>query len=459
MILTDRSRWAARQRCARAEFHEYRFAGTGIRSVSESLPLATGIAVHEALGAILSVEGRDAWREKITEAVKRYHDKCAGAEFAEAPSDETTYVIAEQSALIEGICWGFIRVVLPWLRAEFEILASERETEWVIGCDCGLGDGVGTPGEHDQRPRPDLTPGCSGVALMLRPDLITRRRSDGVLGIMDFKTAAGELDLREHEHSVQMSLGCLAAEKLFEEPCNHYYLLGCLKGRREGEWDWETSSKGGLKRQGSVFCYGWYKPANPPFEEAEWKWSHEYYDQTPVGVQKGKPPGPRGYRHTLGKGWAKVPVWERSGGVEGWVMDTLPPEVVAEQFQILGPLQKPGVLYAGFLRQLRTQELRGADGMWQLYEAEQEQQSENPTIAAVGHDISEEILDSHFPQSWNCFPFGGVACSYLPLCRREPGYEDPLGGARYRVREPHHEAEKVAFAARENSLDKQPTDA
>lgn len=415
MIVLDRSRWKRGHECARARFLEYDLGGTGIRPKTQSLPLATGSAIHAPLAEILQavIKGdievdRKFVRQVIGEHVKTYRDSCLASGFSDEVgaegATETRYIVDEQATLIEGLVWCFWAEMLPWLRNEFEILAAEQEVNYVLGCTCGLGDGVGGPEDHAAKLRVLSQTGCQGVVLMLRPDFIARRKSDGALGVWDFKSTSGSLDATEYEHSVQMALGCLAAEKMFGESCSHYYLLGLKKGRRSRPWKQET----GIKKQESILCYGYYKPSSPPVQAQKWEFEYQ-----------------------RGKDWSKVPIWEANTLVqyadiaeemtraEIWVNDVLPKEKRKEQLEILGPCQRPEHLLGEFLSQL-------------VYEEQ--------TWAA---NLADPQL-IRFPQSWNCHSWGR-ACEFLSICRKYPGLETPeaaLTSEQFERREPNHPYEK-----------------
>jgi hypothetical protein len=432
VILLDRSRWKTGHECPRKRFYEYNLGGRGIRPRAQSLPLATGSAIHAPLAEILQtlIKGdikidRAFIRQVIASHVATYRASTLASGFSDEPgmegSAEVKYVVDEQATLIEGMVWAFYQEFLPWLQKEFEVLAAEQEVLYVIGCTCGLGDGVGAPEDHGRRTL--IGPGvhngkleyvepCKGVALMLRPDFIAKRRSDGALGVWDFKTTSYGLDQTEYEHSVQMALGCLAAEKLFNEPCGHYYLVGFRKGKREGAWSAETKSKSGLKKQSSPLCYGYYKAPSPPVQKEAWAPDYQ-----------------------RGSAWAKVPIWEayfadrpaEMSRVEFWIQNHLG-EKLKEQMEILGPCQRPEHLLGEFLSQLVYGEEEWAE-----------------RVRVVAEDPGQ--LHAVIPQSWDCHQFGR-ACEFLAICRKYPGLETPeaaLTSDAYEAREPNHQAEKEAL--------------
>lgn len=414
MILLDRSRWAAHFRCPRARFLAYQFAGTGIRLPQAAMPLATGSALHHPIECMLGMlrAGTYPTEQDVRGIVKQAHDA-----YRESVKDgfqdgvqahEVQYVVSEQCALIEGSTWAFYLEVFPWMRDEFEILEIEQEHDFAARCTCGLGVGVGTLSDHRARE-------CKGVLLMLRPDFVTKRRSDGSVGAWDIKSSGYDLDRKQHEHSVQLALNCMGVEKDLGQPVQHYYLLGVLKGKREFQ---NRKERTGLKHQQSPFCYGWMKPGDPSFHiKAEW--SPEY---------------------TSRKGFSKVPIWEAYfpekpegiSNVEWWTREYLPKEKRKAQFDILGPCQRPQQLEEAWLGSASALELETQGRLALLDE-----------VSALGEEAWEQALDENFPQSWNCFPYGGGGggCQFLRVCRKEIGWQELLTSGVYVRRDPHHQQE------------------
>jgi len=59
IIWVDRSRVLSRHRCELARWLEYHYGGLGVRPKATAIPLATGIVVHEGLGALMVGKGED----------------------------------------------------------------------------------------------------------------------------------------------------------------------------------------------------------------------------------------------------------------------------------------------------------------------------------------------------------------------------------------------------------------
>jgi hypothetical protein len=379
--------------------------GTGLSPAFSSIPLARGIHVHQALAELLvaskdSISPRETVREVLATAVSVYRQSATDFE-----GDQAAFLVNEQAHLIEALVWAFYRLTLPWLLDTFEIVSVEQEYDYVMGCSCGLSDGVGTERDHDLR-------GCSGVLLMTRPDFITRRKEDGSYGVWDFKTSGYALDQREYQHGVQFAINTVGAEAALGVEIGHYYLCGLISGKREADRGDET----GLKKQRSSLCYGYYKAGDPPFGLA----------QLQVGG-------------TTKKGFVRFPVWELPhvnavptgvSPAEWWVMDMMTGEELDGVAQVLGPQQKPAFLMESVISQMIDNEKD-----WR----------EKTEMHEMGR--TPDSLDYHFRQSWDCLPFRDSPCSYVPVCYKHAGHEDPAsmigqrGEKLYKVRVPHHKQE------------------
>jgi len=441
--LVDRSRildqWSW---CSRRRYLQYHSGplGYGIRPKRKAIPLATGLYIHAAIADLLTLnkdDDRAGAREIIAKQLKRYREAVkAGFQGIAEQSPEYDFLEDEQASLIEGLFWGFRRVVLPVLRARFNLLAIEREEGMVVDCTCGLGEGVGELPDHEARD-------CEGTAVMSRPDLLVEDKVSGEVGNLDFKTSGDCLAVNfpdQFEDNVQLVLGSLGAEKRLGREISHCYILGLNKG-------WRVKSKlpedfgrvkTGPRKQESVFCYAWKREANPPNWAEDWRWSFEYEEvHAATGEMK---------RHTLkGKGYDKAPIWtlqaaamEGMSALEYWV-EWLPEDVVAGEFRLLGPIPMPRHLGKDVLEAITHEERRNRERLWEVYEA----------IEAHGWTSAEvqSALNQHFPQSWDCKRYGGH-CPMLKICKRDVGWEDPIGSGDYILRRPHHQPEVAQMLAR-----------
>jgi len=176
--------------------------------------------------------------------------------------------IAEQAALLEAFGWAFLRVRLPRLLEEYELLDVEREEYTLLSGDVGL---------------------------QSRCDAVLRRRSDQRLFIYNLKTS-GNPDKRwkdSFEVDAQLMTETLAVERRLGERVYGVIIDGFDKGVRV-ELDFQT-----LKER--------------PKAEAE-KWVGQR-SRLIYGYKCEDIPGRPtlyDYEGTTRKGWGKFAVWEEA---------------------------------------------------------------------------------------------------------------------------------------------------
>lgn len=427
--LTDRSRYLlGLQECQMKRYYAFHSGtnGYGVVRKAQSIPLATGTFVHAALEQVLiHVRAAQVMTPKldltsesfrkfvcgvIEKEVSNYKKLIEARGLLNTPQEEIQYVIKEQSALIQALVWGWVRAMLPVIIEEFEILEIEREEIYVIGCTCGKG-----PSSYNHKDD------CSGIGMMSRPDFVMRRKSDGEIGVHDFKTTASVTEgyVTEWQSSVQMAVGTLGVEARLGQPVTHYYIHALIKGQRKSEYNVTTGDYDGPERQHSHLVYGYCKPANPPLTKDDWQPKWKYL-------------GTDGKNHTIGKQYVKRPVWEYPGGVEQWIFD-LPMEMIYESFPVIGPYGRQTKMIPGFLSEMYYEEHRWQERLQKIYEAPQE--------------AKELVLLAEVPRSWGCYKYG-KPCVYMDTCYKVPGYESPVASGKFVERRPHHEPEVTQMLER-----------
>jgi hypothetical protein len=439
--LTDRTRYInGLEFCPRSRFLSTAFgpSGYGLARKAQSIPLATGTLYHVSIGEV------NAWvmahdqlppdavvREAIAKAEAQY-DRVVEIRGLVDEGHRLEEVAREQKALIAGLTWSYVLSLLPWLHEQARLISVEHDDAKVLACTCGLGDLIGGLADHEARD-------CEGVGFQFRLDLVTEYRSrPGVLAYWEFKGTGttGERFESQWETSPQFPLGAVMEQERLGAPVAEAWVIGLIKGRREGDtWNPEARKREGDLRQQSVLCYGYHKPANPPLEQEDWAPQWEYYDDF-------------GKRHTLGKGYTKRGVWTLDlpeGSVaspsEAWCK-TLPPELLAKQIMLIGPLQVSPVLSQGVIEELVGEELRWRANLWTLHEV----------LEANGYDWTCEAYQAELrrliPRSWACRRYGKRhQCSYVPICFEHEGWKDPLNNG-FIPRRPHHSAERTQLEAR-----------
>jgi len=441
--LTDRSRYTTGlDKCARERFLSYHFgpSGYGIARQAQAIPLATGSYVHEGIAKVLEYcQHHDQLPpdqiirmacESASQAYVKVIEARGLRNLDEGERVET--IITEQSYLIEGLIWAFALSFLPWLMGECRIIEVEREELLVVGCTCGLGDAIGEQAEHEAR-------GCEGIGFQSRPDFLTEYRArPGVLAYWELKTVGSISEPWETqwETSIQFAAGALGASKRLELPIAESYVVGLIKGRREGStYNPETKKREGALMQQSVFCYGYRKPGNPPLEDEDWQPSYNYTDE-------------QGKGHTLGKAYSKAPLWDlkaQAGDIsvpEFWAK-WIPQEHLAKQITLIGPLPINDVLVSELVEELVAEEQKWKRIVWELYEVLQGDAKGDWTSQPY-----QAALRRLVPRSWSCRRYGKRhECQYATICFSKEGWADPLNNG-YVLRRPHHDAEMAQMKAR-----------
>lgn len=437
----------------------------GIQLKGTKIPLMTGIGAHGGLAPILAYCRDQYTRQDQVQAVLTTTDQITGElvfplvpdlvvrTAIQAAQGEYWAVVEargfaylkdepavaeltrEQNYLIEGMIWAWVLEVLPEVLLRGRIIECEQEGCYIIGCTCGLGDGILGREEHIAR-------GCQGIALQNRPDFILETWHTGELEYHEFKTTGMDHSTfrDKWEVCIQMFATTLDVERRWGKNVASVYVHGLIKGKREGEYNWESGKKDGIIRQQSKFCYGYRKPGNPPMEEEEWAFDYDYQELDPAtGEVKNR---------RLGKAYKKAGLWElpdhfiQEGMSKGeWWVKAMPPESRRKALILIGPLKRQDVVVPNFLRATIGEEQRWQGVVWQLYECTQ-------SLAAQGivdywpHDDFQHLLHQLVPSSYECRRFGiRHTCIMEDICFRREGWADPLGSGKFIPRRPHHQPE------------------
>jgi len=280
--------------------------------------------------------------------------------------------IREQAALLEAFGWAFLRVRLPRLLEEYELLDVEREEYTLLSGDVGL---------------------------QSRCDAVLRRRSDQRLFIYNLKTS-GNPDKRwkdSFEVDAQLMTETLAVERRLGERFYGVIIDGFDKGVRV-EMDYAT-----LKER--------------PKAEAE-KWFGQR-SRLIYGYKCEDIPGRPtlyDYEGTTRKGWGKFAVWEEAfdqpqaegiSPVAYWV-NWLPQEQVEAAFVTLPPIMRSDRAVESAVRQMVSQE------KWIRQARLTVEESPEPQI----------LLDTQFPQNFRSCVYPS-RCAFYELCHGNAA-DDPV---------------------------------
>lgn len=362
--LTDRSRMVAYRNCPRLRYLRYHAEGSGLERKAASLPLVTGQAVHTALAQILR---GDAPEDAIVSAWTQYMDEVT-SRGVQASGIHDAF-LAEQRALLEGLVWAWNRVRLPAIRAEYDLVSVERDMLWTMGTQ----DGV-------------------TVVDMVKCDALVRRRSDGTLFYLEFKTTTqgGDEWIKQWEHNSQLLINTVAVEELLGERLGGVLIEGLLKGRRAPERLRHSPFRGRVLQQ-SALCYA--------------------YAQTDS----------LGGRHYsldyVSPKWERIAVWTEVDA-RRWTHDVMTTEQCAALFVPCPPIRPRNELLARHRAQMLHQE------------------------SAIARMLPSADLDRDFPMNDDhCYRYWGNPCEMEELCFNAAIAQDPLGSGLYQRRRPHHELE------------------
>lgn len=388
----DRSRYGlGLGHCLTHRYYRYHLDGVGIEQKKRSLPLVTGEMVHKAIEALLTWKDHSpvAIRATIANIQGQYRAQLEGVGFTQdSVAPDLAFTISEQCALIEALVWGWVKVCLPVVQAEYEIVAVEREFPVKLG-------------EHRGHE----------IILQVRPDFVARAKTGefkGQLGTVDLKTAK-KIDQRYVDSwamSPQMMIQTVGPEAHLGEPLTHYSIHGFVKGGR-GEFKSRDRSVG--ERQYSSLIYAQLEPPNPPLvKQTQWRTDGYWINKKPLWQER-----------------FSQNADSQVSSIEWWVNNGLPQQDLAETFAIIGPYPRQGFMIESMLAEMLEHE------KWWI----------DTTL-----DYPNPHLTGRLPRSWACdYGPGGEPCAMKRLCRRELGWEEPLSTGAYTARTPHHEQERLAI--------------
>jgi len=429
MIYTDRSRTIERQRCPRARYWGYEYRGRGVAPVRLSIPLAVGTYVHQGLGVLLAQvrDGQPGQPVDVEAAVHMaifgYDDLIYKRGLNIEQGGEIQFTYQEQRALIEAMIRAYAIRKLPLLLEEFDVLEVEREDEFKLGRvlvprlqgPFMVYRSDGTPDVVDEGP----------LVWMSRADGLLRRKADGDLYVLSYKTT-GDWDNRkeaENSHDMQglsesagiesrLGAGTIMGVKM------EFLLKGSrLKNKVNNRYEQYSPLIRAWRRQGITG------------DDDSYAWRYEWSEEDPqTGFIK---------NHRLGKGWTPFFAWELRGGVRGWIdrlaTGTVQPEAgdaLDAQFITPIPYFRHEDDIVRWRRQVEARETETARASREIRRLD-------------GHPFEEiePLLDQHFEQHTRACDWP-VKCPFQDLCFGGAAY-DPVGSELYIWREPHHKPELV----------------
>lgn len=292
-ILIDRSRITKYWHCPRARYWGYQFKGKGIAKQATSLPLFTGISIHDCLATIAQFQ-----KDGVTIPIDDIAQSAFTAmkqELMEASQGEVGALefAMEQATLTEGLIRGFYKHVWPILMDLYpNIIAVEKEMQYDLG---------------------------DGMIFMAKPDLIVEDREGNIVYIEYKSTSSKKTEWVESWNTaVQLHSSIKAVEQSLGITPSHVQVVGLYKGYRS------------YNKQNSPFCYAYKKTGNPPFTQDQIQYEYK-------------------------AGFYRTPTWEMEGGVKEWV-NRMPQEILANQFPLTPQIDVDEDLVNSFFRQTKTSE-------------------------------------------------------------------------------------------------------
>lgn len=360
-------------------FLNYDYDGDGIETKRAALPLLSGIAIHAAHARLLAGEALDI---VVTSIIAGYVE--AIKERGLFGLDVTKELIREQSALLEGMLrvWAVIR--MPAILAEYDIVSIEQTWDWSL---------------------------VSGLAERMRMDVILRRKDDGMLFILDFKTVAYPSEIWEEkfEHDLQTCLYLQALRERYPDD-----IIGGIlfEGLVKGQFKKETA-------KGSP----WYgqKVQNSPYTVA-----YKLDGEQGMSVYQTE--------YTSKKGYHKVKTFDEMS-MKDWVNYHLIPEGRAnELFIALPAIMPPAYELVDAKEQVVREELEYHEKLARY-------------VAMPDGYEKEQFLKIFAPKrTGRCFKYGiDNRCQFTGVCFNLN--VEPLGeGSGFVKRTPHHDTDMEMVA-------------
>jgi hypothetical protein len=391
MIYTDRTRFTQGCSCEWKRLIGFHWGGCGLSRKLQIAPLATGIAVHSALEAILRA-WKDAQRTLpqfdypaiIGPAVDRFREIVTERGLENYNTEEAHY----QVALAQALPLAYARVCEDWFREEFELLAVEDEM----------------PLQVDE-----------SLMWQTRSDFITYVKTMSTYAVHDFKTASAWYpdNVTLWQDNLQQMVNGYAAGKRMGVPVTHYYIHILVKGS---------------KRSPSPIVMPWYQPANPPMQIEDVAFRYKYVDQA-------------GKNRYLGRSYERTLVSKFEPDMGKWIKQGVPMDVLQDSIVVIGPFGIDNVKVEKFLHGLPRHEQTWTARMEEIEDmgvvSTSDWEKAWPTAKFQNH------LDRSFTRTYDCFQFGGQKCAYYNLCHNKPGWDNPIGNGEYEPRTPHHSTEEI----------------
>lgn len=356
----------------------------GIQPVKRRHYFEVGTTMHDALEAVLTGEDPNDVRLRLWQFTQNADAiEWGGGENAMPPD----LAAREAATFIEAVMWLWRAERMPALLRDYEVVAVERELEFEVGqLEVPIAKWVGRPNPLD--PEAALAFDKQPVLWQSRPDVVLRRRADGRLFVLDFKSSGFKQDAAELDnylqHRILVYAQIAAVEEALGEPCAGYIYEGIYKGRKQFD------KRLGFQRAYTPLAWVYASPSDgltPP------KLSHDNW-------RTGEP--------RLISGLDGV-------SVKDYVL-ALPQEVKDAQWLLTEPIGANPVHVDRWKRATLADE-----AIWQQ------------RLAADPGD------GSSFPQNDDhCMKYRGSPCVMFQACWDEAVRKDPVASGKFEPRSPNH---------------------
>lgn len=353
--------------CPRKRFWAYEHMGRGLSKAGTNQALYTGQTLHDCLAVIgfRYKEGLDVNIDEIAEtAYKQMMEALTGAAAEGTITPEVDAYAKEQATLVEGLIRGYYKHVWPRLLEKYPVVVGvEQEATYSLS---------------------------DTIKFIARPDLIMAD-PEGGWHYIEFKSTSSKKEewIQSWETAVQLHSSVKAVEQTFGILPEDVTIVGFYKGYVS------------YSRQNSPICYGYKRSGNPPFTQDQIQYEYK-------------------------AGFKKFASWEMEGGVKAWI-DSMPEEILANQFPMTPPIYVNEDMIEAFFKQrkIREEEIESFYG--------------------------NEDIDRIFPQKFeSCQPAYGFGCEYKKLCFGH--VEDPATEG-FELRVPHMDSERAQLGLDEDGND------
>jgi hypothetical protein len=387
IYLTDRSRIVTREECERKRYINYDWDvyGTdtlGIQRKELALPLLNGDELHIAHARVLGGQPVD---QVVKDIITSYSERVSKhGVYGEA---NPAHLIKEQSHMLAAMLIAFTYVWLPRILEDYDVVSIEKPQRW------------------------EMHP---GLTMSLRLDVMLRRKEDGQLVILDYKSMPYISDGwgPRVERSRQTSLYVLAAQDIYQEPVEIAYL-----GTVKGTWRKDTA-------------------ASSPFHDTKIQATPYLY----AYALRGAAGTVYQTAYTSKKGFQKFRTYEEMPIAEWmehlWLHER---DVMNAQFVFNPPFAQTPADMARIHKLVVHEELEYVANIERYHAMRDEAlKTGNETLLAKATEFLDYIAAPRRDEV--CFKYGQDSkCSFYDgICNNEGGMERVLEDNQYEPREPHH---------------------